>query len=395
MTTVSAAWTPPSSAGARSPWIISAPQDLLWFHGSVVAGLLLLVFVLLPPLSDATYAPGHAAVWALLLWGVIFDGTHVFGTDARSYLAPAHDTVSRQALPRAWSWMIVVIGPLLALIDAAVLPQRPSLLGQSGWLFQHFLLVAYLWAYFHLIRQHYGFLVLYQRRLGVRERLDAVVLWAGSLYPYLRFALGPAYPKSGLPVVLPAAWLPTLRLGLDAAAALGLAAALLLCLRRFRTRAPGPLELLVAVVTGFHILVFALLDNLLTITATLTLFHNLQYHRIVWQYENGRGRTPAGGLFRYLALGLLLGAIWYGPRILGVAVAASPLARNVLLGLGWGVALHHYYVDGRIWRVRRQPQLAAALDRGGQAGQTGHAGQDAHGVSSASAPGPAAAGAAP
>ena len=38
--------------------------------------------------------------------------------------------------------------------------------------------------------------------------------------------------------------------------------------------------------------------------------------------------------------------------------------RNVLLGLGWGVALHHYYVDGRIWRVRKQAQVGAALDRG-------------------------------
>lgn len=400
MTTASAAWKPPS--GEQSPqsrWIISAPQDLLWFHGSVVAGLaLLLVFARLPPLSDATYGSAHAAVWVLLLWGVIFDGTHVFGTYARSYLAPAHDAVSRQALPGSWSIAIVIIGPLLALIDAAVLPQRPSLLGQSGWLFQHFLLVAYLWAYWHLIRQHYGFLVLYQRRLGVRERLDAVVLWAGSLYPYLRFALGPAYLKSGLPVVLPAAWLPSLRLGLDAAAALGLVVVLALYLRRFRTRRPGPAELLVAVVTGFHILVFALLDNLLTITATLTLFHNLQYHRIVWQYERGRGRTPAGGLVRYLALGLLLGGVWYGPRILGVAVAASPLVRNVLLGLGWGVALHHYYVDGRIWRVRRQPQLAAALDRGGEArqiGQFGHAGQSPHGLSSAGTPAPPAAGTAP
>src|SRR5436190_1706267 len=72
-------------------------------------------------------------------------------------------------------------------------------------------------------------------------------------------------------------------------------------------------------VIGFHLLVFALLDNLLTITATLTLFHNLQYHRIVWQYERGKGRIPAGGLVRYLGLGVLLGVVWYGPRVLGVA----------------------------------------------------------------------------
>lgn len=371
MTTLSAPPRRPplDPAAPRSRWILSAREDLLWFHGSVLAGLgLLLVFVLLPPLRDTTYGPSHAAVWALLLWGVLFDGTHVFGTYARSYLAP--DAASRQALPGRWSLGIVILGPLLALIDAALLPQHPSLLGQSGWLFQHFLLLAYLWAYWHLIRQHYGFLVLYQRRLGVpmgpSGRLDAWVLWAGSLYPYLRFALSPAYLHSGLPVLLPSAWLPTLRQGLDALAAVAAVVVMGLYLQRFRTRRPGPIELLVTVVITFHNLVFALLDNLLTITAALTLFHNLQYHRIVWQYERGLGRTPAGSLRRYLVLGLLLGALWYGPRILGVAVVASPLGRNVLLGLGWGVALHHYLVDGRIWRVRKHAQVAAALDASAQ-----------------------------
>ena len=30
------------------------------------------------------------------------------------------------------------------------------------------------------------------------------------------------------------------------------------------------------------------------VLATLTIFHNLQYHRIVWRYERGLGRTPSG-----------------------------------------------------------------------------------------------------
>jgi hypothetical protein len=58
----------------------------------------------------------------------------------------------------------------------------------------------------------------------------------------------------------------------------------------------GPKHLLLLVVIAFSFAVFELLDNLLTITAALTIFHNLQYHRIVWQYERGHGRTPSGGL---------------------------------------------------------------------------------------------------
>jgi hypothetical protein len=57
----------------------------------------------------------------------------------------------------------------------------------------------------------------------------------------------------------------------------------------------------------------------------------------------------------------VLGLLWYGPRIVGVALAPSDLVRNALIGLGWGVAFHHYFVDGRIWRVRRGP-VAQTLD---------------------------------
>jgi hypothetical protein len=349
---------------APSPWILSRREDLLWFHGTVVAGLLLcLAFRLLPPLTDQSYTTGHAAVLLLLLWGVLFDGTHVFGTYARSYLVK--DETSRTGLPGAWSLGLLLLGPALALVDHLVLPQGPSQLGRGGPLFRGFLLVAYVWAYWHLVRQHYGFLVLYQRRAGVgrREALaEQWILWAASLYPFLRFSLGPDYARSGLPLLLPAAILTPLRLVLDGAFGLlvaGCAVAALAGRRRL-----GPRHLLLFLVSGFHVLVFRVLDNLLVITAVLTIYHNLQYHRIVWQYERGQGRVPAGGLARYLALGGVLGLLWYGPRVLGVASVSGDLARNMLLGLGWGVAFHHYLVDGRIWRVRRTPGVGQALDRG-------------------------------
>lgn len=124
----------------------------------------------------------------------------------------------------------------------------------------------------------------------------------------------------------------------------------------------APRHLFLAVIVAFHLAVFGLLDNLLAITATLTIFHNLQDHRIVWRYERGLGRTPSGGLVPYLSLGVLLGLAWYGPRVLGVALVGPDLARNALIGLGWGVAFHHYLVDGRIWRVRRSRAVARALD---------------------------------
>jgi hypothetical protein len=357
-----------ATAARPQPWIISRYDDLLWFQGSVFVGVALLLFFWLEPGLDTTnYNALNPVVLVLLLWGVLFDGTHVWGTYARSYRVA--DPASRAALPSRWSWAIIGVGPLVALVDYALLPASPSQLSSAGWLFRTFLMFAYLWAYWHLVRQHYGFLVLYRRKAGEHDRrggrVDALLLWTGTLYPYLRFSLGDAYLTSGLPQLMPAEWLAPARMMLDISFAVIMVGTIALVLSgRIEKPRLGPKHLLLAVVIGFTFAVFSLLDNLLTITATLTIFHNLQYHRIVWQYERGNGRTPSGSMLAYLTLGLALGLVWYMPRVLGVALVQGSLARNVLLGLGWGVAFHHYLVDARIWRVRRSPGVAQAIDAG-------------------------------
>ena len=335
-----------------NPWIISAGQDLFWFQGSVLAGVALLVFfAAAPPLSGAGGAT-QPALLALLLWGILFDGTHVIGTYARSYLAP--DPRAREGLPGRRSWLLLAVGPAVAVADAV----------SGARLFPFFLLGALLWAYWHLVRQHWGFVALYRRRApdGVPARLDEALLWLGCLFPFVRFSLGPAYAAAGLPLLLPATALPAALIVVDVAFAAGGAALLAVWALRGGLASPGPKHLFLALVIAFHLAVFALLHDLLAITATLTIFHNLQYHRIVWQHEAGKGRRPLGGLLPYLLAGLALGVVWYVPRVLGAHLAGPGLMRNLLLGLGWGVAFHHYLVDGRIWRMRRTPAVAAALD---------------------------------
>lgn len=343
-----------------SPWILSRRQDLLWLQGPALLSLALLAaFAALPPLAGASYGTGSAALWLFLAWGVLLDGTHVAGTWARTFLAP--DAAAREGLPgRAVSLAVVLAGPALALLDAALLPQGPSQLGAAGILFRGFLVAAYLWAYFHLVRQHYGILRLYRRKAGLDGGgADTWLLWLGALHPYLRFSLSDAFAASGLPVLVPPELAPALRAALDAGLAVALVAYVVHELRAGAR--PGPRHLFLAVVLGLHQAAFAFGEDLLAITAVLTLLHDLQYHRLVFRHEEGKGRVPLGGVGRYLALGVALGVAWYVPRVVGVALAPEGLARNVLLGLGWGVAFHHYLVDGRIWRLRAQPSVARAL----------------------------------
>src|SRR5438874_1100372 len=86
----------------RGEWIISVKQDLIWLQGSALAGVALLLFFVANP-------SGPIALLGLLLWGVLFDGTHVMGTVARTYLAP--DPGSKASLPGAWSWSLLLVGP--------------------------------------------------------------------------------------------------------------------------------------------------------------------------------------------------------------------------------------------------------------------------------------------
>src|SRR5437867_13171831 len=57
-----------ASLSAPNVWIVSRRDDLLWFQGSVLAGVLLLMFFsLAPSLREANYTPGNAVVLVLLL----------------------------------------------------------------------------------------------------------------------------------------------------------------------------------------------------------------------------------------------------------------------------------------------------------------------------------------
>jgi hypothetical protein len=305
-------------------WIISRREDLLWFHLSALPALALGALF--------AFGPRAAELPLLLAWGILFDGTHVYATWARSYLA------GDENLPGARSLWLLAVGPAAALIDHFVVPIFPA-----------FLLAAYLWAYWHLVRQHWGFVALYGRDTQL-----AGLLWLGCLYPFARFGLSDAYLASGLPRLFPSEIVPALRMMLDA-----VAGGAFLVIAALRTSRLGPAHLYVGIVVALHALTFAFVPRLLPIMATLTLFHNLAYHRIVHWHEERRGRPLA--LLPYAGAGLLVGVAWYVPR-LALSQVAPPLLANLLYGAGWGVAFHHYLVDGRIWRRKSlAPRLEQVL----------------------------------
>src|SRR5215831_10661884 len=145
-------------------WIISGRDDLVWFIGSVASSYTLFVLYItgiLPLLP-------MVAVWAILI-----DAPHVFGTFSRTYF----DRTERQNRGRLlWgSLLFFVVGPLAVLSGAGFV----------------FFFVAALWAYYHLVKQHYGFMVLYKKKNGdlaqVDNVLDRLFLLFAFNYPFVAF----------------------------------------------------------------------------------------------------------------------------------------------------------------------------------------------------------------
>jgi hypothetical protein len=114
----------------------------------------------------------------------------------------------------------------------------------------------------------------------------------------------------------------------------------------------------------------------------VTAFHNVQYHGVVWFYH--RNRYHAAGVDRasfgwaprvsqrfiiYAVCGVVFTVLYRGlgcgfglhPGCGGfdtrMELAAGLTVRDLMEGFIWGFALHHYYLDQKIWRVSKDAGL--------------------------------------
>src|SRR6185369_16366405 len=171
----------------------------------------------------------------------------------------------------------------------------------------------------------------------------------------------------------------------------------------------GPKYLLLAAAIPMHwiVLLTPMPHKPIAIVAILTIYHNLQYHRLIWfhnkKYTAGSaGILPARAdsadgiagtgirknqthlrqqysaaelisrrLLYYLAFGILFALLHQGPRqLLGYVSLKNGDGLNqsfaTQLGISflWGYAFIHYYLDSKIWRVRRDPSVGKALNMG-------------------------------
>lgn len=371
-------------------WIVSAREDLIWFIGSVASSYALLFL----------YIKGVVPLVPMVaLWAILIDAPHVFGTFSRTYF----DRMERRNRARLlWgSLVFFIVGPMMVLLGAGLV----------------FFFLAALWAYYHLVKQHYGFMVLYKKKNGdlapLDNALDRLLLLFAFNYPFVAFIARDPEAMARVPLMLQS--------GVNMLATFLLAGTIVLAtawlLRQIQRALIGlplnvPKYLLLAAAIPMHwiVLLTPMPHKPIAIVAILTIYHNLQYHRLIW-FHNKKYTTPAASvaastnvvsptvregssddtavrtstelrqkygaaelisrrLLYYIAFGILFGIIYQGPRQLlgyvsfknGAGTLAEP-SFPIQLGISflWGYAFIHYYLDSKIWRVRRDAAVGQAL----------------------------------
>ena len=341
--------TKPVASAISLRWIISSRDDSIWFIGSVVSSYILLFL----------YVWGIVPLVPMVaLWAILIDAPHVFGTFSRTYF----DRTERQNRARLlWgSLLFFAIGPVMVLLGAGLV----------------FLFVAALWAYYHLVKQHYGFMVLYKKKNGDLARVDnvldrALLLFAFN-YPFVEFIARDPEAMTRVPALLHS--------GVNGFAKLLLAGTILTFVvwlgRQVQRAFTGeplnvPKYLLLAAAIPMHwiVLLTPMPHKPIAIVAILTIYHNFQYHRLIWfhnkKYAGAREKYGAAELISrrvllYIVFGILFGVIYQGPRQL-LNNADKSLAVQLGGAFLWGYAFIHYYLDSKIWRVRKDPSVGQAL----------------------------------
>jgi hypothetical protein len=395
----------------RFAWIENRRSDLIWYVGSPLLAIAYVPAAWLASraLADPSGAPRFAITFGaetvpltagfvvLTSWALFLDGPHFWPTLARTVLDPAEWRTRGGVLAR--SFLLFLLGPALVLapwVATAVGGWNPPPgANHAG---ARILLVVFLgWAYWHVVRQHWGFVRIYRRAAGDDgpgdDRMDRVFFHVALLLPPLLFLTHPDYPRwhalypnhglhdvtlAGAPL---AAWLHRV---IWIAWSSNVLAFVAWQVRRARAGRPlnGPKLLLLGAIVPVHLVPF--LHPALTLFAQVIVGvgHALQYQRIVWRYGKRRyasAEAPAlpRRLFAspalYLALGLLFTVLLLrGPWIEWVVVrggaaltaaldtvastAGPPGARSLgalaLWGLFLGWLFQHYYLDAKIWKVR-------------------------------------------
>lgn len=364
-----AAISPPQ----RQPWIVSAWWDLAYV---VVTPLAIVPVVLILARRWLTAEQVSLAVISFASLGHHLPGFMRAYGDRELFLR--------------FRWRFL-LAPLL-MFALALLFTPPNALASAlhlPWKHLHGLeLILLFWGTWHGLMQIFGFMRIYDMRLGVNDRrsgrldhaLCLIVFVAGVVFSDARvFGIANAMWQSGLPLFGPE-WLHWTRVAVGAAGMVVLAAYAANLFARWRKGQPlSWLKLLLVGTTGwFYWYTGRLSTNVLIGLAMFEIFHAVQYYAIVWIY-NRRLLQRAGDRFgllgfvfrdRWSMIGVYLAAIaaygsirFFSSDTSGyLYLVGNEDTHQWLMALFVTSSLLHFYFDGFIWKVSERKTQENLVD---------------------------------
>jgi hypothetical protein len=361
---------------ANSLWIMSKQQDLFWIFGGALASLMVPVILLLFPFS---------ILWLFWIWIIIFDNTHLWSTYSRTYFDKKFIKENKSIV---WGSLLYFFIPVLFSFFYVWQSNKFYL--------DAFLFFAQSWAIYHVVRQHYGYLSLYDRKNKTpiqNHKIHKFVLFALIGGSYLHFLMMHPFNRKT------AGFLPIE----ESLMALYFGVLLKISLitifvfyvfwairKRNENSTQATLFNFVCILLYSSIfLYFSYLEPFFTlahkpiqffmgIAIMISLFHDLQYHGLVWFHNKNRYLSEAKGESKNkfgiaTILNINFGAYCFFALIFSVCygvflwltgeytwlngqtyiVGFAPIA----FGVWWGFLFHHYYLDQKIWRIKKSVEL--------------------------------------
>lgn len=413
----------------KQNWIFSKKQDLIWLIFSSLGGFLIIAIYY--SMIKIYHIDKNYTVFILyLLWALLFDGTHAFATYSRTYFDKDFYKQNKAFLLR--SFLVFIIGPIFISIYYFF---NKDNFNKTSILFILFNRLAICYAYYHLIKQHWGFILIYRKKKNesdpITRKLDGYLLALGTIFPFLHGQIEniePLHISENLSFTINE-WKSTALdlfilgtiflilsfykifkirvINFNILAKIAIIISFFIYLisflginkvltytsrlfligffivlsyyfyltikqKKYNLRINFPKWILLFTVIISYNIFFHLKLPILILIACITIFHNLQYHKIIHFHNTNKYKINqkkkygfavvlAQKLSVFIVISLLFNVFSYLPRIASNVLIVNPLLNYNLSTFFWGFAFHHYYLDSIIWRIKNNNDLNKSL----------------------------------
>jgi hypothetical protein len=362
----------------KQNWVLDPFQDSLF----IIFAPIIVVALALIPFHTLSIADATALV---IVTHIVMTVAHHLPTFIRIY--------GDVDLFKRFKWSFV-LGPVVPLIFSTVVLVYINLHDYPVEYFLYLYIMLALWDPWHFLRQHYGFMRIYDRSNAAPKSVAANMdLWlCVAWFSYIMLSSGAwlpetlhdLYASTNIPIMLSVT-----ADGIAAAASVMQVAAfamtfaygayLFWCWKNRYFISAAKIGLLLGT---FGVMYLTYTPNAWMQSlapgwtfkvgfAVVGVVHMTQYLAIVWRYNRSLAKSPErsrGGVFRRWhaqrsKIAWVMGAAYVGVCLgYGEIVTTrhdNRLLMSVLLAVGFTSTLMHYYFDGFIWKVRHQQNREA------------------------------------